>query len=84
MEILALFARVYWNARCRVSLTLDSQGRVLSGEAKRSMGVFSHGICRICHNDVGAYRAFEDGKSVCRISGCVVAPEVNFFAHRSW
>ena len=45
VETSALFARVLLDARCRVSLTLDSQGRLVcvveAREAKRSMGVFS-------------------------------------------
>ena len=46
VETSAFFARVLLDARCRVSLTLDSQGTCLvcvveGREAKRSMGVFS-------------------------------------------
>ena len=60
-------------------------------EAKRSMGVFSLAgdwtsprafvtttLALIVHSPV-CMRACEVGKSLCRISECVVAAEVNFF-----
>ena len=74
----------YWNARCRLSLTLASHGRVLSAWWKvgrrRDQWVSS---LWLVSNDVGACRAIAHWyesvlRMTSRISGCEVALKVKY------